>query len=50
MNTAQNPILKKEHLSFSEERLNNLVSFMKKIKLEEDIIKNKFRERVKSKK
>mmetsp|Transcript_19580 Transcript_19580/g.20372 ORF Transcript_19580/g.20372 Transcript_19580/m.20372 type:complete len:244 (-) Transcript_19580:117-848(-) len=50
MNTAQETVLKKEHLSFSEEKLNGLVKFMNNIKLEGGILTKKKEDRRKTQK
>lgn len=48
MNTGQNPIIKKEDLNFTQEKILSLKNFIKKIKLEDSFSTNKIRERMKS--
>ena len=47
-NTGQNPILQKEHLDFSEQKLDNLLNFIKRFNLEFKMNKNIHQERYKS--
>jgi hypothetical protein len=49
MNTDQNPILKKESLSFTESKLDSLVDFIKKFNLEFRFNRNANREKFLSK-
>ena len=50
MNTGQNPMLKKQDLSFVEQKLQNLFQFVKKFQLEFKVTRNNQVERSKSKK
>jgi hypothetical protein len=49
MNTGQNPMLKKHDLTFVEEKLFNLLKFVKKFQLEFKVTRNNQVERTKSK-
>lgn len=49
MNTSQNPILKKQDLSISEQKLDNLIGFIKRFNLEFKLSRNVHQERYKSK-
>lgn len=49
MNTFQDEIIKKEHLSVTEEKINQIGKFMDSIKLEKDMLKNKLKDRRKGK-
>jgi hypothetical protein len=49
MNTAQEEVLSKEHLSFSEKKLESLYHFMNTIKVEDNIISKQKRNRQKRK-
>ncbi len=48
LNSAQNPILKKENLNFTETKLNNLIDFLKKFGVEFKFTRNTHSEKFNS--